>query len=180
MRRQSRRKRSGNRIPELRRVGNPVDQPQQPAGKNTVQDDGTGDCENFAADSHHLSLFLIFDRGRGDRVGKSGDRNQGARACEFDDTRIKVQACEKNSETDQNQRTPGACGLRIHEKHGPAQMQDSLSQNTDRSACHKGLPHLKKEIVFGRNFIDILFIFFFCFFVLSTIHKIFLSVSNNP
>ena len=81
----------------------PVDKSKEPAGENTVQDHGTGNCEDLAADAEYLSLFLIFNSRGGYGVCKSGDRDKSSCAASFRQTGIDSRPGEKYADQDKGQ-----------------------------------------------------------------------------
>lgn len=70
----------------------PIEKAEQPACKDTVQNDRSGDGENFRTDAEDLSFFFIFNRRSCNRVGKAGDRDERTAAGKGDDFLIDVEA----------------------------------------------------------------------------------------
>ena len=79
-------------IKPVRQRSQTIEKAEQPACKDTVQNDRSGDGENFRTDAEDLSFFFIFNRRSCNRVGKAGDRDERTAAGKGDDFLIDVEA----------------------------------------------------------------------------------------
>ena len=127
----------------------PVEQAQRPACDDSVQDDGTGDGEDLAADAEDLSFLFIFNGGRCHGVGEPGDRNEGSGAAPFRQTGIDPCSGEEHADEDQEQRGPAAACVGRELLHLTV-VVDHLSEKADCPAQEKCLEHVEPYIVPGR------------------------------
>ena len=71
----------------------PVEESQNPGSKHTVQDDRTGNGEDFGTDAEDLPFLFVFDSGRSNAIGKTGDGHQGTGSAKFYQFLVNVKTC---------------------------------------------------------------------------------------
>lgn len=92
-------------------LAEPVEEADEPAGEDAVEDDGAGNGEDFAADAEDLAFFFVFDGGGCYAVGKAGDGDKSAGAAPFGDGGVDVKAGEQDADKDEENGTPGSGGF---------------------------------------------------------------------
>ena len=115
----------------------PIEQAVDHRGGKAVDQNGTGNREEFDSQTRHKTFGFEFDRRGRDRVGKARDRDQRSRAGEFGNVVKNREPGEQGGQKNQAHRGQGRRAVGGKPRSLPCG-QKTLAQDSDRSAAEKG------------------------------------------
>ena len=140
---------------------NPINNPIYHTRHRAVGDHRSCDGKHFDADAGDEPFAAIFHGGRGHRIGKTGDRDQGSRAGVLGKKREEAQPGEKAGEKDQRDRAEGGCHL-LFESKSFIKNDQKLPESANSSADQKGKNQVLCHGGFAFPFLDHLGVIVFC------------------